>query len=135
MKTVHLIVLIFSLFIMACNSDTKSIDSDPIVAHWSLDETCVSPGDLSLICNPPDEVTSLQFFIDGGFELMIGAIQCNGNYETIEGDSGNEITLTSEGDGCSFGSNRFVITELNDSIMTLQWIGCREPCISYFTRR
>lgn len=135
MKTFHVLVLTLSLCIMGCNSDTKRNDIDPILAHWDLQETCVSPGDLSLICNPPEEVTTLQFFEDGGFELLIGSIQCDGFYETDEGDLGNEITLTSNEDNCTFGSNRFIITEISNSLLTLNWIGCREPCISYFKRR
>lgn len=134
MKLFQLIVIVCSLFTLGCNSDTKSLDNDSIVSIWNLEETCVSPGGPDLICNAPEEKTTLEFFEDGRFELVIGSVRCEGNYERIELDQGSELVLNSIDESCRFGSNSFRITELNNSELTMNWIGCIEPCISHFSR-
>jgi len=132
MSVKQLLFIIMSLCIFACSSDTKSIDNDSLISTWILEENCISPGGPDLICNPPDEATSLTFFEDGQYELVRSNIRCNGTYDRNETE--NELSLTSTDNHCNFSTDHFLITELNESTLTLSWIGCIEPCISHFKK-
>lgn len=135
MRFVQSFCIIIVLIATSCNSDTKNLDEATIIGSWNLEENCFSPGDTSLICNPPDEATVLDFFDDGRFELTIGNFKCTGNYTVTEAEFGDEIMMTTDDEGCTFGSNNYRVAEVNNEKLVFNWIGCIEPCISEFSRR